>query len=260
MGSRAASNSWLAQQACEDSHGELSRYSIWSFAIVDRRVSYSIFYLSSISTTLLQFLTHSLMLCHRAQNSAYTCLPRLYHLSSNPQAHFRAILNPLVMKSALFPLPGLCSLLLNRPATFSFCAIFLLLFLSSCSSSTFRVSEAVALFLRPLLADVSFFSFFSAFAVLSSSDDKGLVAPFEAGMVASVVMDASACFLFLSFLLPGAFLSACVSPFSLSVLIRRFRRAMSVDTVGRMGITSFSAYVSLHCLLVSPILYTLLPP
>jgi hypothetical protein len=98
----------------------------------------------------------------------------------------------------------------------------------------------VALFLRPKLDGVSFFSLLSFLVVLSSSDEEGFVAPFEKGVLV-VEGDVSACFLFLSFLLPGAFLSACVRPFSLSVFTRRFRRAMSIGTIGRMGMTSFSA-------------------
>ena len=125
--------------------------------------------------------------------------------------------------------------------TLSFCAIFLLLFLSSCSASTLRVSDAVALFLRPPVLGTSFLSFDSFFAVLSSSDEDGFVAA-----AASPFASFSACFRFF-LLLPGAFLSACVRPFSLSVLMRRLRRAMSVGAVGAMGMTSFSAKGSLHC-------------
>ena len=168
------------------------------------------------------------------------------------------MLNPLVMKSALFPGAALCSDLLNKLLTLSFCAIFLRLFLSSCSCSTFLVSEAVALFLMPSLVGVGVaivvgfdvaFSFF-VFVFLSSSEEE------EVGFVEVLVSCASplvvtaplsACLRFF-LLLPGAFFSACVRPFSLSVFKRRLRRAMSVGAVGRIGMTSFSAYGSLHCI------------
>ena len=87
------------------------------------------------------------------------------------------------------------------------------------------------------------------FAFLSSSEEDldFVVVPFPFVSVGaeSPFVSLSACFL--RFLLPGAFLSACVRPFSRSVFIRRFRRARSVGTVGRIGITSFSAYGALHC-------------
>ncbi len=98
---------------------------------------------------------------------------------------------------------------------------------------------------------LSVVSFFSPFAFcekfLSSSDDDldFVEEPFAVGSVELSFATFSAAFL--RFLLPGAFLSACVRPFSLSVFIRRFSRARSVGTVGRIGMTSFSAYGSLHC-------------
>ena len=95
---------------------------------------------------------------------------------------------------------------------------------------TFLVSEAVAEFLSPL--SEAFSPFALDFAFLSSSDEDLDLAP-----VPFVSLSA----FFLRFLLPGAFLSACVRPFSRSVLTRRLRRARSVDTVGRIGMTSFSA-------------------
>lgn len=109
------------------------------------------------------------------------------------------------------------------------------------------MSEAVAVFLRPL-SGVPFLSpleplgvvpFVASFAFLSSSDEEEWGFVFEAAGSEEPFVSFSACFL--RFLLPGAFLSACVRPFSLRVLIRRLRRARSVGTVGRMGITSFSA-------------------
>lgn len=112
---------------------------------------------------------------------------------------------------------------------------------------TFRVSDAVAEFLMPLSV-VSFFSPFAlVFGFFSSSDDDFDFAVFPFDSVGTVSPFAFLSAFFLRFLLPGAFLSACVRPFSLSVFIRRFSRARSVGTVGRIGITSFSAYGSLHC-------------
>jgi hypothetical protein len=101
---------------------------------------------------------------------------------------------------------------------------------------TFRVSEAVAEFLSPL--SEAFSPFALGFAFLSSSDeDFDLAAvPFVS---AAPFVSLSA--FFLRFLLPDAFFSACVRPFSRNVLTRRLRRARSADTVGRIGITSFSA-------------------
>jgi len=103
------------------------------------------------------------------------------------------------------------------------------------------VSEAVAVFLRPL-SGVLFLSplepFVAGFAFLSSSDEEWAFVFVGASSKEPFVSFSA---FFLRFLLPGAFLSACVRPFSLNVLIRRLRRARSVGTVGRMGITSFSA-------------------
>lgn len=92
----------------------------------------------------------------------------------------------------------------------------------------------------------SFSSFFFGSCFLSSPDDTSLVvnAASCAGAAAASASAFSA--FFLRFLLPGAFLRACVRPFSFSVFMRRERRAMSVSTVGRMGIMSFEAYGSLH--------------
>lgn len=96
---------------------------------------------------------------------------------------------------------------------------------------TLRVREAVIEFLMPLswvdALDLAFF--------LSSSDVVGFVFSSSA-LVASPLAS-----LFFLFLLPGAFFSACVRPFSRSVLTRRLSRAMSVGIVGKIGITSFSA-------------------
>lgn len=113
---------------------------------------------------------------------------------------------------------------------------------------TFRVSDAVAEFLMPLSASFSLFvfkPFALTFDLSSSDDDLDLVAPFVSVAFESPFASLSA--FFLRFLLPGAFFSACVRLFSFSVLIRRFRRARSVGMAGRRGITSFSAYGSLHC-------------
>lgn len=101
---------------------------------------------------------------------------------------------------------------------------------------TLRVSEAVAEFLSPL--SKAFAPSALVFAFLSSSDeDLDLAAvPFVA---ASPFASLSA--FFLRFLLPGAFFSACVRPFSRNVLTRRLRRARSVGAVGSIGIMSFSA-------------------
>jgi hypothetical protein len=112
---------------------------------------------------------------------------------------------------------------------------------------TFRVSDAVAEFLMPLSVVPLFSPFVLSFAFLSSSDDDFdfVVVPVASTGAESPFVSLSA--FFLRFLLPGAFLSACVRPFSRKVFIRRFRRARSVGTVGRMGTTSFSAYGSLHC-------------
>lgn len=102
------------------------------------------------------------------------------------------------------------------------------------------MSDAVALFLIPSLAAAvvvdGFAVPFSFFVFLSSSEEEE-----EEGFANVLVSDASfsACFRF--FLLPGAFFSACVRPFSFNVFRRRLRRAMSVGAVGRIGITSFSA-------------------
>ena len=83
----------------------------------------------------------------------------------------------------------------------------------------------------------------------SSEEDEGFVEVLGSLLVAAAAAAASACLRFF-LLLPGAFFSACVRPFSLSVFKRSLRRAMSVGAVGRMGMTSFSAYGSLHCLRV----------
>jgi hypothetical protein len=85
----------------------------------------------------------------------------------------------------------------------------------------------------PLSGPEGFFSFF-----LSSSDVlavHSIVLPFI------VLPFSSFSAFFFRFLLPGAFLRACVRPFPFSVLARRFSLAMSVGNVGRMGMTSFSA-------------------
>lgn len=98
--------------------------------------------------------------------------------------HFFPILNPLVIKSALFPAAALCSFLLNKLFTFSFCAILRRLFLSSCSCSTFLVSEAVALFLIPsLFAETAFavVPFSLGLVFLSSSEE-------EEGFVGALVV------------------------------------------------------------------------
>ena len=64
--------------------------------------------------------------------------------------------------------------------------------------------------------------------------------------VGSSAVDCSSAY-FLRFLpAPEAFFNECESPFSLSVLMRRFRRATSVSVVGRMGIMSLEAYDSSH--------------
>ena len=125
---------------------------------------------------------------------------------------------------------------MKRLFTAAFCPSFRRLFRSSCSSMTFLVSDAVAEFLSPL--SEAFSPSALGFAFLSSSDE-------DLDLVAVPLVSLSA--VFLRFLLPGAFLSACVRPFLRSVLTRRLRRARSVGIVGRMGMTSFSAYGSLHC-------------
>ena len=105
-----------------------------------------------------------------------------------------------------------------------------------------------------IVVDLSFFFVFSAF--LPSSDEVCL----EGGVSFSFLVVAAAATavlpfvslfsVFFRFLLPGAFFNAWVRLFSLSVLMRRLRRAISVGRVGRIGIISFSAYGSLHYSLI----------
>lgn len=92
---------------------------------------------------------------------------------------------------------------------------------------TFCVSEAVEAFLMPV----------SGLALDLSSSEEVLFL----SSVVPLPLVASLSAPFLRFLLPAAFLSACVRFFSRRVLTRRLRRAMSVGRVGTRGIMSFSA-------------------
>lgn len=124
--------------------------------------------------------------------------------------------NPLVMKSRCFSsIPFFDE---NRLLTFSLAPSFLLLFLSSCSASTFAVRDAVSAFLILL----------SGFVTMLGPESVARVTFLSTAGSSTLV------FFFLFLLLPDAFFKEWVSPCSFRLWIRCSSLSLSACDVGRI--------------------------